>query len=96
MKYWLVVFILLNGQWVHGADVKPAGWSPRAYPSLAVCEARRRFAQAAVKGVSKAPSRWFCTRRPTASLAELEAEERARRAGADPREKRATTGAGGE
>ena len=81
MKYWLVVFILLNGQWVHGKDVKPAGWSPRAYPSLAACEERRRFAVEAVKGVAKAPSKWFCTTRPEASLEELEAEERERRKG---------------
>ncbi|WP_038037116.1 hypothetical protein [Thermopetrobacter sp. TC1] len=81
MKYWLVVYILLNGVWTPGAEVKPAGWSPRAYPSLAVCEKRRRFAEKAVKGVAKAPSKWFCTRTPDAPLSVLEAEKKARAKG---------------
>ncbi|HHN67301.1 MAG TPA: hypothetical protein ENK15_04600 [Thermopetrobacter sp.] len=79
MKYWLVVHILLNGVWTPGAQVKPAGWHPRVYPSLAECERRRAFAMKAVKGVSKAESKWFCTRTPDAPLAALEEEARARR-----------------
>ena len=72
MKTWLVVYILLNGAWTPGDQVKPAGWHPRAYASKAICEKRRAFAIEAVKKTAKAPSRWFCTTNPKASLAELE------------------------
>ncbi len=32
MKYWLVVYMLLNGVWTPGSEVRPMGWHPRAYP----------------------------------------------------------------
>ncbi len=74
MKYWLVVFILLNGEWTPGAKVKPMGWHPRAYDSLETCQKRKAFAIEAVRKTAKAPSRWFCTTRPDAPLEELERE----------------------
>jgi len=72
MKTWLVVYILLNGVWTPGDEVKPAGWHPRAYATRAECEKRKAFAMKAVKGVSKSPSKWFCANDPSAPLAELE------------------------
>jgi len=72
MKYWLVVYILLNGVWTPGAEVKPVGWHPRAYSSLAECETRKAFATRAVKKASRAAARWFCTLDREASLADLE------------------------
>lgn len=35
MKYWLVVYIMINGAWVPGEQV--AGWGPVAYESEALC-----------------------------------------------------------
>ena len=74
MKTWLVVFLLLNGQWVPGAQVKGGGWAPRAYASMAECEKRRRFAVDSVRHVQKRmiPMKWFCATSPDATLAELE------------------------
>lgn len=72
MKYWLVVFIFTGGHWVAGKDVKPTGWSPRAYASKAECMERRAYALKALKVYTRAPSKWFCTTNKTATLAELE------------------------
>ncbi len=78
MKTWLVVYILLGGVWTPGAEVRPGGWAPRAYPSLAECERRRAFAMRAVRGVSETPSKWFCAPRPDMTLAEMERAARRR------------------
>ena len=76
MKYWLVVFILLDGVWTPGAEVKPIGWHPRAYPSREICEKRKAFAMKAVEKTAKAPSKWFCTTTPDVPLSELEKKAR--------------------
>lgn len=72
MKYWLVVFILSDGVWVAGADMPNAGWSPRQYESLEVCNTRRDFAANLVKQIGRAQTKHFCTQNPEATLAELE------------------------
>ncbi len=74
MKTWLVVFILLNGQWVPGARVEGGGWAPRAYASAEECERRRAFAMRSVEHVRHrmVPMRWFCVADPDVSLKELE------------------------
>ena len=76
MKYWLVVYMLLNGVWTPGSEVQPMGWHPRAYPSKEICEKRKAFAMKAVEKTSKTPSKWFCTTTPDASLEELERQAR--------------------
>jgi len=42
MKVWfLTVWILLNGTWVHGSDVP--GWEPREQLNETVCKERMKF-----------------------------------------------------
>lgn len=35
MKYWLVVYIMINGAWVPGEELE--GWGPVAYETKAGC-----------------------------------------------------------
>ena len=80
MKTWLVVFMLINGQWLPGEKVEGGGWAPRAYASKQECEQRRRFAMQSVRHVRQRliPMKWFCTTNPNASLHELEQNARSR------------------
>ena len=72
MKYWLVMFVLVEGSWVAGAKMPTPGWSPRAYDSLEICRKRRDFAAKLVKQTGRAETRHFCTTTPEASLEDLE------------------------
>ncbi len=72
MKYWLVMFILTDGAWVPGAEIPNAGWGPRAYESLEICQTRRNFAANLVKQIGKSETKHFCTKDPKATLAQLE------------------------
>lgn len=72
MKYWLVIFILTDGAWVAGAKIPNAGWAPRAYESLEVCQTRHDFAANLVKRIGKTKAKHFCTQTPEATLAQLE------------------------
>ena len=41
MKWFLVVYFLVNGSWYPGEVVEPNGWSSREYPTKQECEFRR-------------------------------------------------------
>lgn len=71
MKYWLVIYILLEGTWTPGAEVSKGGWSPRAYDTLEICKTRRDFAAKLMKQVGKVEALHFCTQNPDATLDEL-------------------------
>lgn len=74
MKYWLVMYALLDGTWTAGADIPRGGWSPRAYDTLEICEKRREFAANHMKRTGKLEAKHFCTRNKDATLEELEKE----------------------
>ncbi|GEM_PF-6971411 len=75
MTWWLVLFVLIDGQWVPGADLTPEGWSPRAYDTREECMERRDFAEESLADLRNVDdSKWFCTRDRDAALSELEAE----------------------
>ena len=44
MKYWLVVYIMINGAWVSGEELE--GWGPVAYESEALCLESKARAEA--------------------------------------------------
>ena len=71
MKYWLVIFVFLDGAWTPGAEIEKGGWSPRAYDTLEICKTRRDFAANLVKQVGKVKAHHFCTTTPDATLEEL-------------------------
>ncbi len=74
MKYWLVMYILIDGTWTAGADIPRGGWAPRAYDTLEVCQKRRDFAAKHMKRTGKLEARHFCTQNEAASFEELEQE----------------------
>jgi len=70
--WWLVVFFLIKGEWVAGADLDH--WSPRPYETRAECLERKAFAVNARKGIKRInPTKWFCTKDKDASVETLEA-----------------------
>lgn len=72
--WWLVVFFLVKGEWVAGADLDH--WSPRPHESRAVCLERKAFAvKARARLDDVTPTKWFCTRDKTTDLERLEARE---------------------
>ena len=67
MKYWLVVFILINGTWVPGEKLE--GWGPVAYENEALClesKARAEALQADLKQQNPRAykKRFACEMRP--------------------------------
>ncbi len=70
--WWLVVFILIDGAWVPGAEVTPEGWSPRAYETRAECMDRKAFAERALADLTNVrETRWYCTQDPDTPMEEL-------------------------
>ncbi len=51
MKYLLVVFLLMDGDWVRGDTLE--GWGSIAYPSLEACERSQNRAEALQEGLRK-------------------------------------------
>lgn len=46
MKYLLVVYFLIGGEWISGADMEGRGWSPMPYATMEKCLASKTRAEA--------------------------------------------------
>ncbi len=69
--WWLIVFILVDGEWIAGADTER--WHPRAYETEAICQQRKAFAEKALAKIEKGnKAQWFCSQTRDSSLEELQ------------------------
>lgn len=57
MQYLLVVFILMNGEWVRGDDLE--GWSPYPYPTQERCLAGKLRAEEIQTDLKRVNTRAF-------------------------------------
>jgi len=68
--WWLIVFLLIDGKWVHGAETDR--WHPRAYQTETICRERKAFAETALIKLEKGhKAQWFCSKERNATLEEL-------------------------
>ncbi len=70
MKYLLVVFLLMQGEWVRGDTLE--GWGSIGYPSLEACEKSKSRAEAIQTGLERYNSRAYqkrfaCEKRPSSN-----------------------------
>lgn len=68
MKYMLVIFLLMQGEWVRGDTLD--GWASVPYPTLEACERSKMRAEAIQEGLKKQNARAYDKR--------FECEERVR------------------
>ena len=60
MEYLLVVYFLMSGVWVHGAELE--GWGPIAYPTEAACLERKLRAEEIYADLKRVNSRAIAKR----------------------------------